>query len=238
MPRPTPPAMADRLIVALDVPTIAEARDLTRHLDGVTHFYKIGLWLAFAAGIDSFLAELKAANAKIFLDCKMNDIPETVEHGVAAAAARGVDIITVHGEAPMLAAAVRGKAGTTTKIFAISVLTSLDQAALTDMGYHLSLADLVAHRAKAAVTTGCDGLIASAQDNPNALRHLAGSDTLLIATPGIRPSGAARNDQVRTATPAEAIANGADYLVVGRPIIHAPDPAIAAQRIIEEMKNS
>jgi orotidine-5'-phosphate decarboxylase len=196
--------MADRLIVALDVP--------------------IGLWLAFAAGIDSFLAELKAANARIFLDCKMNDIPETVEHGVAAAAARGVDIITVHGEAPMLAAAVRGKAGTTTKIFAISVLTSLDQAALTDMGYHLSLADLVAHRAKAAVTTGCDGLIASAQDNPN--------------TPGIRPSGAARNDQIRTATPAEAIANGADYLVVGRPIIHAPDPAIAAQRIIEEMKNS
>jgi orotidine-5'-phosphate decarboxylase len=235
--RPRPAAMADRLIVALDVPTIAQARELVAQLDGITSFYKIGLWLAFADGIDAFLADLVRAGKQVFLDCKMFDIGQTVEQGVARAADRGVAIVTVHGEPAMLEAAVRGKGTSNLNIFAISVLTSMTEASVAGMGYRLTLPELVALRARTAVACGCDGLIASPADNPNTLRTLAGSQSLLIATPGVRQAGAATHDQARIGTPAEAIANGADYLIVGRPIIQAADPLTAARGFIAEMES-
>ena len=235
-PRDLPPTMAERLIVAVDVPTIAQARAMIARLDGQVSFFKIGLHLAFAEGIDGLIADLVRAGRKLFLDCKMYDIDLTVEEGIRRVAARGVSFVTVHGEPRMLAAAVRGRGTSALKLFAVSVLTSLDDAALREMGYSLSLPELVALRVRQTVASGCDGLIASAADNPDALRRIGGNDRLLIATPGIRPAGTASPDQRRPATPAAAIAAGADYLVVGRPIVAAPDPAAAAAAIIAEME--
>jgi orotidine-5'-phosphate decarboxylase len=236
--RPVPARMADRLIVALDVPRIDQAREIVARLDGVARFFKVGLWLAFAEGIDGFLSDLLRGGKQVFLDCKMYDIDKTVEQGVARAAERGVSIVTVHGDDRMIEAAVRGRGNSALKVFAVSVLTSLDDAALARMGYAMPVAELVEHRARAAVASGCDGLIASPNDNPNALRRKAGSEGLLIATPGVRPAGAATDDHARFATPAQAIRDGADYLVVGRPIVGAADPAQAAARIIEEMQEA
>ncbi len=235
-PRNLPPTMAERLIVALDLPTIAQAREMIARLDGQVSFFKIGLHLAFADGIDALIGELVRSGRRLFLDCKMYDIDLTVEEGVRRVAERGAAFVTVHGEPRMLAAAVRGRGNSALKLFAVSVLTSLDDAALREMGYAMSVADLVARRAAQAVASGCDGLIASAADNPDALRRAAGSDRLLIATPGIRPAGSTSPDQRRPATPAAAIAAGADYLVVGRPIVAAADPAAAAAAIIAEMQ--
>ena len=209
---------------------------MVARLEGVARFFKVGLWLAFAEGIDAFLAELRRAGHEVFLDCKMYDIDKTVEQGVARAAERGVAIVTVHGDDRMIAAALQGRGDSALKVFAVSVLTSLDDAALARMGYAMGAAALVEKRARAAAALGCDGLIASAHDNPNALRRTAGSERLLIATPGVRPAGSATNDHARFATPAQAIRDGADYLVVGRPIIAAPDPAAAAAAIIAEME--
>ena len=233
--RPVPANMADRLIVALDMPRIDQARDMVARLDGVATFFKVGLWLAFAEGIDGFLGDLLRRGHQVFLDCKMYDIDKTVEQGVARAAERGVSIVTVHGDDRMIEAAVRGRGDSALKVFAVSVLTSLDDAALARMGYAMAVKDLVAHRARAAASCGCDGLIASSHDNPNLLRRQAGSETLLIATPGVRPAGSATDDHARFATPGQAIRDGADYLVVGRPIVNAPDPARAAAAIIAEM---
>jgi orotidine-5'-phosphate decarboxylase len=234
--RNVPADMTDRLIVALDVPRIDAAREMVARLDGVARFFKVGLWLAFAEGIDAFLAELLRGGKQVFLDCKMYDIDMTVEQGVARAAERGVSIVTVHGDDRMIEAAVRGKGKAPLQIFAVSVLTSLDDAAVARMGYRMSVAELMAHRAQAAAAAGCDGLIASAHDNPNELRKIAGSDRLLIATPGVRPKGSNTDDHARFATPAQAIKDGADYLVVGRPIVAAPDPAKAADAILREMR--
>ena len=234
--RDVPARMADRLIVALDVPRIDQAREIIARLDGVASFFKIGFWLAFAEGIDGLLGDLLRNGKQVFLDCKMFDIGQTVEQGVARVAERGVSIVTVHGDPSMIEAAVRGRGNSALKIFAISVLTSLTDDAVKKMGYHMSVAELVGLRARMAAECGCDGLIASAQDNPHELRRIAKSDRLLIATPGVRPAGSPSNDQARVATPAEAIRNGADYLVVGRPIIAVKDPAAAAAAIIAEME--
>lgn len=235
VPRRLPADMADRLIVALDVPGIDQARAMVARLDGIVSFYKVGLWLAFARGVDGLLGELAATGKRVFLDTKMFDISQTVEEGVARAAERGVDFVTVHGDAQIIKAAMRGKRGRELKIFAVTVLTSLNDADLYGLGYRMGVQDLVQLRARQAVEHGCDGIIASASDDPNALRRLAGSDELLIATPGVRPAGASADDQRRIATPGQAIANGADYLVVGRPIIAAADPAASARAIIAEM---
>jgi orotidine-5'-phosphate decarboxylase len=228
--------MADRLIVALDVPTIAGAREMVAMLDGVVSFFKIGLWLAFAEGVDGLLHSLISSGKKVFLDAKMHDIGQTVEEGAARAADRGVTLLTVHGEPQVMRAAVKGKGRSPLKIFAISVLTSLDDAALREIGYGLTARELVHQRAKQAVTCGCDGLIASAADDPNELRRIAGSDGLLIGTPGIRGAGDSTDDHARLATPRAAIARGSDYLVVGRPIIAHADPAARARAIIAEME--
>jgi len=234
-PRALPDKMADRLIVALDLPTIAGAREMAERLDGVVSFFKIGLWLAFAEGVDGLLHALISGGKRVFLDAKLHDIGQTVEEGVARVADRGVTLVTVHGEPQVMRAAVKGKRGSDLKIFAISVLTSLDDAALKQMGYALPARELVHLRAKQAVECGCDGLIASAADDPNELRRIAGSERLLIGTPGIRGAEDSTDDHARLATPKAAIERGSDYLVVGRPIIAHADPAARARQIIAEM---
>jgi orotidine-5'-phosphate decarboxylase len=234
--RPIPTRPEDRLIVALDVPTVVEARAIVARLDGVASFFKLGLWLCFAEGFDGLLDELLRQDKKVFLDTKMFDIGETVKQGVRCAAERGVAFVTVHGDAEMMRAAVEGKGTTSLKIFAITVLTSIDRGGLRDLGYLGDVGELIRLRVERAAACGCDGVIASVGDNPNELRRRAGAPRLLVATPGVRPAGAGEDGHKRPGTPAQAIAAGADYLVVGRPIVRAADPAAAARLIIEEMR--
>jgi orotidine-5'-phosphate decarboxylase len=235
--RDVPKAIADRLIVALDVPTIEGAERLATQLDGIASFFKIGLWLLFAPGAERFIDGLIAQGKRVFLDAKMYDIGETVRQGVARATERGVSIVTVHGDPEIMRAAVAGRgASSLTKVFAISVLTSQNDASVKEMGYALPVADLIKLRVKQAVASGCNGLIASAADDPNAIRTMAAAPNLLIATPGIREPGGDTHEQKRVATPAQAIARGADYIVVGRPITQADDPAEAARRIVADME--
>lgn len=236
MKRGLPPDMKDRLIVALDRTTVGEAKEIVEKLEGVVSFFKIGLWLQFAEGIDGLITSLVKFDKKLFLDAKMYDVPETVRRAVATAVQRGASFVTVHGDENIIKAAVEAKAGSQLKIFAVTVLTSLDDSALYEMGYRLTAKELVLLRARKAASCACDGIIASADDDPDQIRMLAGSDGLLIATPGIRRAGDNPHDQKRTATPREAIANGADYLVVGRPIYEEADPLQAAIDIIEEMR--
>lgn len=235
-PRNLPSDMADRLIVALDVPSIRQAEALVDALDGVVTFFKIGLWLAFAEGVDGLLKRLIDGRKQVFLDAKMFDIGKTVEEGVARAADRGVSFVTVHGDRQIIQSAVSGKRGRDLKIFAITVLTSLDDAALRSMGYGVTAQELVQLRVKDAVECGCDGVIASAHDNPENIRKLAGDDKLLIATPGIRGPDDPVDDHRRTADAATAIAHGADYLVVGRPVIGHADAAARARKTIADMQ--
>lgn len=235
--RDVPEAMADRLIVALDVTTVEDAAALVARLDGIVSFFKIGLWLLFAPGTERFIDGLIAQGKRVFLDAKMYDIGETVRQGVARATERGVSFVTVHGDPEIMRAAVAGKGGPTrTKVFAISVLTSQNDASVAEMGYGVPVSELIRLRVHQAVECGCDGVIASAADDPNAIRAMARAENLLIATPGIREPGGDVHDQKRVATPAQAIARGADYLVVGRPISQAEDPAAAARRIVADME--
>lgn len=235
-PRDIPARMADRLIVALDLPDVPAAAAMADRLAGAVSFFKIGLGLQFRPGVDALIDRLLAAGHKIFLDAKVYDIPETVGRAVAAAADRGVSFVTVHGDDAIMRAAAVARGGSALKILAVTVLTSLDDAALREMGYALGALDLVELRARRAVACGADGIIASANDNPDAIRHLAGSARLLVATPGIRQATGATDDHRRSATPGQAIANGADYLVVGRPIVAAEDPVAAARGFIAEME--
>lgn len=234
--RNLPAQMADRLIVALDFHSIEEARAVVARLNGVVSFFKLGLRLQYEPKFSELLSEIKDNGKKVFLDAKMYDIPETVGGAVASAVRRNVDFITVHGDENIMRAAVDNKGGSNIKIFAITVLTSLDDDALRSMGYTVSAREMVQMRAKLAVQSGCDGIIASADDQPNQIRQLAQTDGLLIATPGVRRKNAAADDQRRIATPGEAIASGADYLVVGRPILNAPDPVAEAREFIQEME--
>jgi len=236
--RELPKRIEDRLIVALDVPSIGEARDLVGELDGLVSFFKVGLWLQFAAGFDSLIDELIQRDKKIFLDAKMFDIGETVKQGVTRAAERGVSFVTVHGDGEIMKAAVEGRGGSGLKIFAITVLTSVDQDGLRDLGYLCSVEELIRLRVQRAIACGCDGIITAPHDNPNRIRQLAGGERLLIATPGVRLAGSSADDHKRPGTPAEAIAAGADYLVVGRPVVKSDDPALAAARIIEDMRRA
>jgi orotidine-5'-phosphate decarboxylase len=236
--RDVPKRIEDRLIAALDVPSIAEARELVAKLDGLVSFFKIGLWLQFAAGFDGLIDELVANNKKIFLDAKMFDIGETVKQGVARAAERGVSFVTVHGDSDIIKAAAEGKAGSNLRVLVVPVLTSLDAKGLQELGYGGSLAALILARARMTWGCGCDGIIAAPQDNPNEIRRAAGTEGLLVVTPGVRLAGSALDDHKRSGTPAQAIAAGADYLVVGRPIVKSPDPAGAAARIIDDMRRA
>ncbi len=226
----------DRLIVALDVPDLDSARALVARLGPSVSFYKIGMWLFFQRGVDGLIDELIASGKRVFLDYKMYDIGETVRRGVQAAAVRGISIVTVHGDPDMLRAAVEGRGDSALQVFAISVLTSQDDAALHAMGYDRPLQEIIDLRVRYAAEAGCDGVIASAADDPAAIRRRSGRPDLLVGTPGIRLAGADHHDQKRAATPDAAIARGADYLVVGRPITAAADPAGAASQIIALME--
>jgi orotidine-5'-phosphate decarboxylase len=235
--RDIPTNMAERLIVALDVPSPNDAKELIKKLDGIVSFYKIGLWLLFAEGTDRLIDELVKNGKNVFLDSKMFDIGEAVQKGVARAKNRGIKFVTVHGDDAILKAAVKGKGDNDfLKIFSITVLTSMDDEDLKEMGYRLTVKELIELRVRKSRACGCDGIIASAEDNPNKIRQIVDDQGLLVATPGIRCIGHPADDHKRTASPAQAIRDGADYLVIGRPIIQSSDPASMARYVIEEMK--
>jgi orotidine-5'-phosphate decarboxylase len=234
--RGVPLNMADRLIVALDVPTISHAKDVVSQLSGTVSFFKVGYWLQFEERLDDLISLIIGSGKRLFLDAKMFDVPETVAQAVRSAVRRKATFVTVHGDENIMRAAVMARGDSDLKVFAITVLTSLDDDALAKMGYRLKAKELVMLRARLAVECKCDGIIASADDDPDRIRSLAGSKHMLIATPGIRPAGSLPDDQKRIATPREAIANGADYLVIGRPIVAQSDPRAAAKRIIEDME--
>ena len=193
------------------------------------------MWLLFQPGADAFVAELLSAGKRVFLDYKLHDIGETVKAGVRSISTTGASFLTVHSEPQVLEAAVEAAAGSTLGILAVTVLTSLDEASLRAGGIAMSVRDLVTQRVRTAAAAGCIGVIASAADDPNALREASGKPGLLIVTPGIRMPGDDPGDQRRTATPAEAIRRGADYLVVGRPIVHSATPLDASRRILDDM---
>ncbi len=220
--------------MALDVETPDDARRLVDALDGTVSFFKLGYWLLFQPGASDLIEELVAHGRDLFLDYKMYDIGETVRHGVASIAAARRPLRHGAWRPAHPRAAVEGAAGSPLGVLAVTVLTSLDDAALQGMGYALGVRDLVARRVRDAAEAGCAGVIASAADDPDGLRAIAGRD-LLVVTPGIRLPADDPGDQRRTATPGEAIARGADYLVVGRPIIRAAAPRDAARRVIDDM---
>lgn len=228
------------LIVALDVPAPAQAVPVVQNLGESVGFYKIGLEL-FSAGGPGVVRDVAALGKRIFLDLKFHDIPRTVARAVAAAAATGgIELITVHacGGRAMIAAAAeaarKSPAGTRPRILAVTVLTSLEQADLVVLGIGRELPDQVAALARLAVEAGADGIVCSPLEVAR-LRALLPPQTLLV-TPGVRPAGTAVGDQKRVATPAAAVRDGATHLVVGRPILEAPDPPAAARAILREMQ--
>ena len=218
----------ERLIAALDVASAGEARALVERLGDSVRFYKVGLELFMAGGVFELIEWLAGKGKKVFADLKFFDIPETVGAAVRGLRNRGVTFATVHGNQGMLEAA--GGAKGDVKILAVTVLTSLDRGDLDDLGFDVDVEKLVVSRARRALEAGCDGVIASGLEAP-ALKREVG-DRLLVVTPGIRPVlNRANDDQKRTVDVAEAFENGADYIVVGRPIRQAPDPRAAAQAI-------
>ena len=225
----------DRLIVALDVPHAVAGLELAEKLGDAVGFYKIGLGMLTGGGL-ALANELKQEHGKrIFLDMKLFDIGATVEAAVRGLAQFDLDFLTVHGDPHVVAAAKQGAAGTDMKILAVTILTSLDRAdldaALIQPG---DLGDLVLTRTGRALDAGADGVIASPQEAA-AIRALPEANGKLIVTPGVCPQGAALGDQKRVATPGQAIADGADHIVVGRPIWQAEDPAAAARAVLQEI---
>jgi orotidine-5'-phosphate decarboxylase len=225
--------MADpRLILALDLPTTDAARRLVEGLGDSVGFYKVGLQLLATDGM-VLARELKTAGNQVFLDWKLHDIGATVEKAAAALADAGGDLLTVHAEPQVMAAAVRGVAGSGLKVLAVTVLTSLTDADLKEIGYGFGAADLVERRVRQALDAGCAGVVASPQEAAMARRM--GGPGFLVVTPGVRPAGSAMDDQARAATPASALRSGASHLVIGRPITAAADPRAAALAIVAEM---
>ncbi|MDH2327947.1 orotidine-5'-phosphate decarboxylase [Cereibacter sp. SYSU M97828] len=226
----------DRLIVALDVPNVVQGLELADRIGDAASFYKVGLGMLTGGGF-ALANELKHERGKrVFLDMKLFDIGATVEAAVKGIAQHGLDFLTVHGDPQVVRAAANGAAGSQTKILAVTILTSLDRA---DLDANLirpgDLAEITLERAARALSAGADGVIASPQE-AGMIRALPEAQGKLIVTPGVRPSGAALGDQKRVATPAVAIADGADHIVVGRPIWQAADPRAAAQAVIAELK--
>jgi len=214
--------------VALDVPTAAEARALVERLGGAVRFYKIGLELFTSGGYFELLEWLVARGNKVFADLKLYDIPETVRRATANLSASGAAFLTVHGHRSIMQAAAGEKGAM--KILAVTVLTSFDASDLAEMGATGDVASLVLSRARHAAEAGCDGVIASGLEAPRIKAELGAR--LLVVTPGIRPAeNRPKDDQKRTVDVAQAFANGADYIVVGRPVRDAPDPHAAAESI-------
>ena len=227
-----------RLICPLDLPDRAAADAMVERLGDAISFYKIGLELLATDGM-ALARELKADGRQVFADWKLHDIGETVRRATAALAATGAcDFLTVHAEPQVLAAAVKGRDGDPQmKILGVTVMTSLTEADLVELGYGLKLEALVERRVRQTLDAGADGVVASPHEAALARRigAAAGRPDFLVVTPGVRPSWAAKNDQARAATPAEALAAGASHLVTGRPITHADDPRAAAEAIVAEM---
>lgn len=221
------------IIVALDVDTAEEARKLVVRLDRSVHFYKVGMELYAAAGME-FVRELIGQGKNVFLDMKFYDIGETVKRAVAQVARSGVRFLTVHGSVPVMRAAAAGREGSDLKLLAVTVLTSFDEQDLADLGYHCACSELVAMRVRKAMEAGIDGIVCSPLEAA-AVRELAGPKAILV-TPGVRSPGASTGDQKRVATPAEAIRDGADYLVMGRQITRAADPAAEVARVLREIE--
>jgi orotidine-5'-phosphate decarboxylase len=225
----------ERLIVALDVATIKEAKELVQRLDGVVSFFKIGLELQIVAGLE--LVEWLLQNKKrVFLDYKYYDVEETVKRAVARVSELGVNFLTVHGTGRTINAAAEGKGHSDLKVFSVTVLTCLDASDIKEMGFDCSVEDLVLHRTKKAVESGCDGVITSGRE-VKAIREIV-KDKLLIAVPGVRPEGISTDEHKRKVTPGQAIEAGADYIIIGRPIKNAPDPRDAAEKIVLEMQSA
>jgi len=222
----------DRLILALDVPSVAAAAAMVEKLGSSVTFYKIGYQLAFAGGL-AFAETLIRANKKVFLDLKLHDIGNTVAQGVKSVARLGASFLTVHAYPQTMHAAVDARRGTSLRILAVTVLTSYNDADLAASGYDFTVGELVAERAAQARDIGVDGLVCSAAE-AEIVRPLLGPGMVLV-TPGIRPMQADADDQKRIMTPGEAVRAGADYLVVGRPVIAADDPRAAAEAIVAEI---
>jgi orotidine-5'-phosphate decarboxylase len=222
----------DRLIVALDLPDVAQARDMVATLGDAVSFYKIGMELAYGGGL-ALVEEFSHAGKQVFVDLKLHDIGATVEKATAQIARLGARFLTVHAFPQTLAAAKRGSANSRLQVLGVTVMTSYDDADLAACGYRLDVRDLVALRAQQAKESGIAGLILSPEELV-ATRAAVG-DSLLLVTPGVRPAGAALGDQKRVATPSQAFARGADYIVVGRPIVAAAGPRRAALAIQDEI---
>jgi orotidine-5'-phosphate decarboxylase len=229
---PHNPQPRDRLIIALDLPSVEAARAMVERIGDAGTFYKVGYQLAYAGGLP-FAEELVRSGKKVFLDLKLHDIGNTVEEGVRSVARIGASFLTVHAYPQTMRAAMRGKAGSDLRILAVTVLTSYDDADLADAGYTLGAADLVARRTAQARDTGIDGVVCAPTEAAR-VRDLVGPDRLVV-TPGVRPAGADAGDQKRVLTPAEAIRAGASHLVVGRPITGSPDPRAAAEAVVREI---
>ncbi len=225
-----------RLIVALDVPNVEEAKALIEALGDSVGVYKIGLELLFSGGFE-LARELASQSRSVFIDAKLLDIEATVERATAAIARTGAEFLTVHAlDAKTLDAAVRGRASSKLRLLGVTVLTNLDRDDLKEQGVDRSPKELAVYRAMLAQEAGLDGVVASGEEAA-ALRQALGPGVLIV-TPGIRPKGAERHDQTRSITPAEAVAAGADYIVVGRPITRAPDPRSAAEAIVREIASA
>lgn len=228
-------ATDSRLIVGLDVPTLAEAEALVRRLDGVVSFYKIGYQLAFAGGLD-FARELASGGTGVFLDMKLLDIDNTVAKGVENIVRMGVSMLTLHAYPKAMRAAVEAARGSDLCLLGVTVLTSMDEQDMLDAGYEYDPHTLVLRRAEQARQAGMGGIVCSAEEAA-AVRAIVGPD-LAVVTPGIRPAGSEAGDQKRVMTPAAAIRAGASHLVVARPIVQAPDPRAAASAIVAEMQSA
>ena len=225
-----------RLIVPLDLPTVDEARAMVERLGDAVGFYKIGLELLASDGM-SLARDLKASGKQIFLDWKLHDIGATVERSARVLAQSGCDLLTVHAEPQVMKAAVQARGASSLKILAVTVLTSLTDADLLEMGYAFGARDLVERRVRQALECGVDGIVSSPHEAALAreIAQSAGRPEFLIVTPGVRPDWAAKNDQARAATPEAALRAGASHLVCGRPITAANDPREAALKVVAEM---
>jgi len=225
----------DPVIIALDFDSAEEASALVSALGDSASFYKVGMELFAAAGPE-YVRCLADKGKRVFLDMKYYDIGETVRRAVAVASRSGASFLTVHAVGQVMRAAVEGRGDSAMKLLAVTVLTSLDQRDLEEMGYRQPVSELVGMRVRQAMETGIDGLVASPLEAAN-IRAIAGPAAILV-TPGVRSAGAARGDQKRVATPAEAVAAGADYIVIGRQVTRAADPEAALHSIREELSGA
>jgi orotidine-5'-phosphate decarboxylase len=219
------------IIIALDVPSVAEARGLVSGLGNEGAFYKVGLELYAVGGMD-FVRELKAQGKRVFLDLKLYDIGEQVKRAVAAISNVGVDFLTIHAVNQVMRAAVEGRTGSL-KLLAVTVLTSFDENDIRDEGYSLTLPEVVEKRVGHAMEAGVDGIVCSSLEVAK-VRAMTGPKMKLVI-PGVRSAGKSTGDQKRVATPADAVANGADYLVVGRQVTRAEDPRAELLKILDEI---